>query len=43
MPRPDNNRKAGIYDRPHWLARPRVWIPVLLGVASLFVWGLIFR
>ena len=38
-PRPDDEtaNAVGIYDRPHPLARPRAWVPMVLIAVALIV------
>jgi len=39
MPDAENQRKAvGVYDRPHPLTRPRVWIPIAIAVVVAVAW-----
>jgi len=45
MPSPnDDERNAvGVYDRPHPLSRPKVWIPIVVAVVVTIVWYLILK
>ena len=44
MPDPNEQRNAvGVYDRPHPLSRPRVWIPIVVAVVVSIVWWLVLK
>jgi hypothetical protein len=43
-PAEDKERKAvGVYDRPHPLTRPRVWIPIVVAVIVSIAWYFILK
>lgn len=37
-PEPANRTTVGVYERPHLLSRPRIWIPLAVAIVGALLW-----
>lgn len=38
----ESRKLVGVYDRPHPLKRRQIWLPLVVGVATLAIWVAFF-